>query len=151
MSKTWGTPTWKFFHSLAEHVDAEFYKHNRTIFKQFITGICSVLPCMECSKHSIKYIKYNLTDGKISTKEDLKRFFLNFHNDVNKRKGKPIFTDIEIYKRSSLYDSYMNFKREYTSNKISSRGFCDTLQRRNIIISFEKFLNSNKASFKWFV
>lgn len=149
MAKQWGTPIWNFFHCLAEHVNGDFYKHNKGTFKQFISLICNNLPCNECTKHATQYIKFNMTDNKIIDKERFKMFFFDFHNDVNRRKGKPIFTDYDKYKSMNLIDAYNTFKHEYTRNTNLNRGFCDRLQRNNLIISLQKFLSNNWQNFKW--
>ena len=149
MSKQWGTPTWYFFHTLAEHVDADFYKHNRTKFRQYITMICNCLPCPECSEHAKQYIKYNMIESKIMEKEDFKMFLLNFHNNVNMRKNQPQFTNINQYRSFKLIDKYNDFKRIYLRNSGLNRSFCDSLQRRNIIKTLEEFLKSNLTYFRW--
>jgi hypothetical protein len=149
MSKSWGTPTWIFFHTLAEHINPEFYIHNRDIIKSFINSICNNLPCPECTKHAIQYNKFNLTNTNIENKEKLKMFFFNFHNTVNVRKNKPLFKDLHYYRNNKLSIAYLNFKRAYLRNNVLSRAFCDSLQRRSIIKNLDSFFLSNKSNFTW--
>lgn len=149
MSKSWGTPTWIFFHTFAEHIDPTFYKHNRDTIKKFIISICNNLPCPDCTKHAIQYNRFNLTITNIENKEKLKQYFFNFHNAVNVRKGYSIFKNYNIYKSSKLRTSYINFKRAYLRNNALSRAFCDSLQRKNIINNLESFLLANQSNFTW--
>lgn len=149
MSKTWGTPTWIFFHTFAEHINPEFYIHNRDKIKSFILSICNNLPCPECTKHATQYNKFNLTNTNIENKEKLKQYFFNFHNSVNKRKHKPNFTNYNQYKNYKLDAAYVNFKNAYLRNNVLSRSFCATLHRRNIINNLERFLIANKNHFMW--
>jgi len=150
MAKTWGTPTWYFFHSLAEHINEDFYKHNKDTIKDYIIKICTNLPCYECTKHAKQYIRYNLNSNSIGDKEKLKTFFFKFHNAVNKRIQKPEFTDFDKYKRANLIQVYNQFKHVFTRNSSLEKGFCDSLNRRNIIHSLDIFFKHNKANFKWY-
>jgi hypothetical protein len=149
MSKSWGTPTWIFFHTFAEHIDPEFYIHNRDKIKNLIISICNNLPCPDCTKHAVQYNKFRLTDTNVENKEKFKLYFYKFHNSVNIRKNKPIFSDLNHYKTSRLGPAYLNFKRAYLQNNVLSRAFCDTLQRRNVINHIELFLIANKSRFTW--
>ena len=78
MAKTWGTPTWYFFHSLAENVDKDFYKNNSETIKKYIINICSNLPCHECTKHAKSYLNKHLKNRRITNKEELKKFLFEF-------------------------------------------------------------------------
>jgi hypothetical protein len=149
MSKSWGTPTWIFFHTLAEHINPDFYIHNRDTIKKFIVSICNNLPCPECTKHAVQYNKFRLTDTNVENKEKLKLYFYKFHNAVNMRKNKPIFSDLNHYKTSKLGPAYSKFKHAYLQNNVLSRAFCDSLQRRSIINNLESFLLANKSNFTW--
>lgn len=149
MSKSWGTPTWTFFHTFAEHINPDFYIHNRDAIKTLIESICNNLPCPQCTSHAVKYNKFNLTNNNVATKERLKQYFFNFHNAVNVRKGKPVFKNYNMYSTSKLGPSYLNFKQAYNHNSLLSRSFCDTLQRKTITSNLEKFLITNKNGFVW--
>lgn len=151
MAKSWGTPTWTFFHTFAENIDEEFYLHNRDTIMIFIKSICLNLPCQECSHHSSKYNKFHLTRNNVSDKNGLKKYFLDFHNNVNKRKNKSIFSvkDLDKYKNYKFSLAYLNFKNQYISNHGMNRGFMNTLQRKNIIKNLESFIVKNKTKFNW--
>lgn len=149
MAKYWGTPTWIFFHTLAEHIDPVFYQHNRDVIKTFIVNICNNLPCGECTTHASSYIKYNLTANNISTKENLKQFFFKFHNEVNRRTNKPLFTNYDTYKTYTLNTAFVNFRNAMTRNNTLNRGFSDSMHRRNVVNSIEVFLIRHKDKFTW--
>ena len=149
MAKTWGTPTWYFFHSLAENVDKNFYKNNSETIKKYIINICSNLPCHECTKHAKSYLNKHLKNRKITNKEELKKFLFDFHNEVNVRLKKPRFEDIDYYKNSNLLNIYKNFKYFYTKNNSLERGFSDSLSRRNLISNLDDYFKNNSNYFKW--
>lgn len=97
----WGPPTWMMFHTMAEKIDERFFAQNSLNILQLIQTICHNLPCELCSNHAKQYMN-KVQFNTIRTKDDLKRFLFDFHNDVNKRKGYPLF---EI---SQLQTEYIN-------------------------------------------
>jgi len=58
--------------------------------KGFIRGIPIMLPCENCSEHAQSYIESNdnRLDEIVSGRENLFKFFWEFHNFVNRRYGK---------------------------------------------------------------
>ena len=82
----WGTPAWNFFHCLSEKIDETYYSNNyKTIF-DIIKSIFECIPCPICREHAINKINSNnFNVDSLNTKEKLKMFFFNFHNEVNKR------------------------------------------------------------------
>lgn len=148
MSKYWATPTWYFFHSLAEQVNEEdFPKLKNDLFNIF-KNICSCLPCYECTNHAKQYIRH-IRFQKINTKEDFKKMLFDFHNNVNVRLRKPIFNNYNMYKSSKLKSIFLNFKYNYLRNNGLNRGFTDSLYRKNIINHIESFFNKHRDSFTW--
>ena len=95
--KYWGPATWTLIHVLAEKLT------NNELVKpiiQLIKQICSCLPCPICREHSTLILhKYSMYD-KINTTNDLKRFIWEFHNQVNKKLGKPEYNYIGLTKYS---------------------------------------------------
>ena len=74
----------------------------------------SNLPCPICTKHAKEYfIKHNIYNCK--TKEDLKKYLWNFHNEVNERLGKKKYKliNLDMYKRINFKKTTKIFIREY--------------------------------------
>ena len=69
-----------------------------------------MLPCVECSRHANKYIssRYHELDDICSSKHKLFTFFVDFHNKVNARFGKPEMRVENAYK---LYLGGANVQR----------------------------------------
>lgn len=60
--------------------------------KHIIIGIPVLIPCETCKEHATNYIeehKHKLMEI-CKTKKDLFKFFVDFHNFVNKRLGKKL-------------------------------------------------------------
>ena len=109
MSKYWGTPTWYFFHSFAQHINSDFYIKNKTFICSMLKSICFNLPCEDCTKHAKQYTQNTLNGNYIKTKKDLQDYFFTFHNSVNVRNGKRRFNNYDMYRRSKLFPISKNF------------------------------------------
>lgn len=88
---TWGPSIWFFFHTVAHKVkELDFIKIKNDLLSHIII-ICKNLPCPDCSQHASRYLE-GVDMNKIQTKEDFKKMLFNFHNEVNKRLHKELFT-----------------------------------------------------------
>lgn len=102
----WGPHAWKFLHIMAEN-----YPHNpctlvRTKAKQFINALPFMLPCETCSVHAMAFIDEHTSelDTIVSSKDTLANFFVKFHNYVNQRYGKKVYsTPSEVEQIRNLY------------------------------------------------
>jgi hypothetical protein len=113
MSKAeWAIPTWVFFHGFAEKVDETYYNNNYKKCFDIIRKICHNLPCETCRLHAVE--KMNQTNSNmINTKEKLKLYLFNFHNEVSSRVNKPVY-DISILERYTKFvplKGYMYFTK----------------------------------------
>ncbi len=89
----WGPCVWYLFHTVAHHIkeDHPNFERAKNQFITFSFRIATNLPCPECSHHATAYLS-KINPQMIKTKYDLKMLYINFHNAVNIRKDKPIFT-----------------------------------------------------------
>ena len=82
--------------------------------KGFLKGIPYMLPCEGCRKHAIEYIYCDkiqtCLDDIVSGRDELFKFFVTFHNEVNKRYGK---------KQISYDDAYKMYSPGISVNKLS--------------------------------
>lgn len=148
MTKSWGPPTWLFLHTFIEKMYPPFYQKNVPTIIKFIRRICTNLPCSYCDTHARAYMK-RLTPGAVPTKPHMQQFLLNFHNDVNKRLGKPQFTNLNLYRRARLGNIFKNFERGYATSTALTRRFSEAANRKRLVIEIQSFLNTNTGQFKW--
>ena len=93
--KVWGPYIWYMLHGLAEKIKVSSFLLLRGELLEHIFNICMNLPCPSCSTHAREYLqKIDLT--KIQTKEHLRLMLLTFHNDVNRRLNKPVFSYLQL-------------------------------------------------------
>ena len=147
MSKSWGTPTWYFFHTLVEKIKEEHYNDIKVDMLGHIKRLCSVLPCPECRDHAVNHLR-NFNIGQMPTKEHMKRFLFNFHNNVNARLGHPqyLLKDLELYKRGNFVKIFYYCKQEMMKPR-HNKLLTDSMNRRININNIEKWLQTNKEKF----
>lgn len=149
MSYKWAVPTWDFLHSFAAKVNDGFYASNRVQIVQFIIDICMVLPCPTCQQHAKVFFR-GVRPQNIRTKDHLIQLLLDFHNDVQRRTGKPQLTlaDLTKYKNSVFIKIAHNFVTVFGSYKGAlGGGFVDTKTRKNVLSRLVVWINSYRQHF----
>ena len=109
-----GPPFWFTLHNGAAKYPVNPNKIVQKKMKDFIIAIPVMLPCLKCKDHAISYIESNLEslDDIVSSREKLFNFFVDFHNYVNKRYGKKIYSYDEAY---NLYNGKVKlFRMSYS-------------------------------------
>jgi hypothetical protein len=97
-----GPAFWFTLHNGASRYPIEASPVQAEKAKGFIRGIPVMLPCEKCSGHAQSYIEGNdrQMDDIVSGRENLFKFFWEFHNYVNKRYNKP---QITLEEAKSMY------------------------------------------------
>ncbi len=92
----WGPRLWRMFHTLA---DISNRRDISQIWTMFLNASAAVLPCAQCKQHFQAYlqthimipIKNPLQITGALMRQQICKSLHSFHNDVNKRLGKPHF------------------------------------------------------------
>ena len=147
MTKTWGTATWYFFHTLAEKIKENEYDHIKDDILSYIKDICSVLPCPDCRDHAVKFMK-RINIGHVNTKEELKHMLYIFHNSINTRKNLPQYSvdELELYKRGNFSKIFAYFKQEI-GRPLHNRQLSDAMARQMVLKNVTIFLQNNRHKF----
>ena len=89
--QVWGPKLWFSFHNGASKYPISPSPIARTNMKNFIFGIPVMLPCEKCREHANQFIEsnYNNLDNIVSSRDNLFKFFVDFHNNANIKTGKP--------------------------------------------------------------
>jgi len=99
----WGPGLWLFLHISSVNYDPESQEQIQRCV-DFIENLPYMLPCYNCSQHAKQYVT-DVGDNLpqiCKTRKDLFEFYVDFHNYVNTRQGKRIFS----YKEA--WDMYAN-------------------------------------------
>lgn len=101
--KIWGPKQWYSLHNGAAQYPLNPTSIVRDRMKGFILGLPYTLPCQTCFQHAITYIesKAGELDLIVSSRQNLFKFWVDFHNTVNKRLGKPIISLEDAWKKFS--------------------------------------------------
>ena len=99
----WGPPFWYTLHNGAYHYPEHASPLHSERMKNFIIGIPIMVPCVTCKEHATAFIEKNRPklNDICSSRDSLFKFFVDFHNQVNKRYKKPIISYEEAY---SIYN-----------------------------------------------
>jgi len=146
--KQWGNATWFLFHTLAEKLKPEFSNSAPEIFK-IINNICNNLPCPDCQEHATKTLQ-TVNISNIKTREDLIKVIWEFHNKVNSRLNKIIFTEYErdeLYKKAITINVINNFIRVMNKRMGNEHGMLNAYYRSKSTEEFVKYINENLYKF----
>jgi hypothetical protein len=100
--KVWGPPYWYSLHNSAAHYPINASPLVKQRMKGRILAIPYEISCRTCQPHASAYIE-TLSDDKLDAivngRDNLFRFYVDFHNSVNQRLGKPIWS----YEKAKSY------------------------------------------------
>ena len=99
----WGPQAWTFLHTITFNYPEEPSQRDKHNFFNFFNSLKHVLPCEKCKKH----YEVNSThlENSLNTREDLVKWLIDIHNDVNKKNDKKIYTYSEVHNEyQQLYD-----------------------------------------------
>jgi hypothetical protein len=83
----WGPSVWRILHVAAERgVSAP-------LLLSAIRALDGALPCPECREHYHAWLDYTPPPG---TTEEIRRWLLDLHNDVNVRTNKGVWTETDL-------------------------------------------------------
>jgi len=144
----WGEPTWFLFHTLAEKIKETHFAELKNKLISFIKQICNNLPCPECAQHATSFVN-GVNFDAIINKDQLKVFFFNFHNEVNRRKEYDVFEfpDIEKYKNAVTINIVKNFFYHFGKKNYNVKLDVSGYQRSVLLKNFRTWLETHYYCF----
>ena len=102
----WGPPAWTFLHTVTFNYPENPTEDDKRNFYNFFDSLQHVLPCEKCKGHYKQNIqKYNLKNN-LGSRQELVKWLIDLHNDINKDNGKPVWSYSEVYnKYQNMYKS----------------------------------------------
>ena len=108
----WGPALWKILHSACEQIGSQQHKklpqEESRIWIGLLQSLRYSLPCPQCKKHYTAY--WNAHPIRSLTKENIRTWLFQLHNEVNQRTGKESFP-IEKY---TEYEPLFHFTEYFT-------------------------------------
>ena len=97
----WGSPAWKFLHTVALSYPAKPSQKDKSDYKQFFLSLENVLPCETCAGHFKDNIKVHNIDNYLDGPHDLFSWTVKIRNEVQKILGRQEHNEEQL--RESLY------------------------------------------------
>lgn len=90
----WGPSFWYVIHIGSVNYPLRPTLDDMIGMNHFIWGLPHILPCVSCKTHATEYLQSNLTkiEEALKNSDMLFVFFVDFHNYVNMKLGKPQFS-----------------------------------------------------------
>ena len=99
----WGPMLWYSLHNGAANYPPDKRNISNQIkihMKNWINALPLMIPCADCANHAVEYISRSDLDKAVVDRESLFKYFVDFHNHVNKKLGKRI---ISLDEAKSIY------------------------------------------------
>jgi len=91
----WGPFFWHTMHITALSYPAEpNYGHKRAA-KEFFESLGHLIPCPKCREHYQTHLQKSPISPHLDRRDDLFRWTVNVHNEVNKSLGRPPVSEVE--------------------------------------------------------
>lgn len=88
--QVFGPPMWVSYHIMSANYPVAPTAEVQKLMTCRVKAIPIEVPCAKCKDHAQDFISRNNIELACKSRENLFIFFVNFHNAVNKRLGKPI-------------------------------------------------------------
>jgi hypothetical protein len=141
----WGEPTWFLFHTMAHKIKEEHFNDMKLDILTIITTICNNLPCPNCANHATEYMK-RVNYNSIKTKQELKNLFFQFHNEVNLRKGFPLFPFEQLdekYSKALTKNIIQHFMIFFQDKHKSIHMIANDMHRARLSQNLKQWFNEN--------
>tara|TARA_Y100000389_G_scaffold47363_2_gene42426 strand:+ start:3041 stop:3502 length:462 start_codon:yes stop_codon:yes gene_type:complete len=129
----WAIPTWKIFHGIAEKIDETYYNQNYKFVFGIIKYICNNLPCPYCRKEA-SFIIDRVKVDSVNTKERFKNYMFNFHNIVNQKLRKKVFSKeyLKNYEKVNIGQDILLFDKRFFRKYGGIRMFTQHITQNNV-------------------
>lgn len=101
----WGPPLWYKMHMKTFNYPENPSNQDKMNVIQFFKNLPNIMPCEKCKKHYKRELIVNPIENVVHSRKSLIKRLVDFHNKVNVRLGKPIFTYKQAY---ALYSQTTN-------------------------------------------
>lgn len=144
----WGIPTWIFLHTLLAKVNPDKYDHIKTELLQYVTSICNILPCPTCREHASTYMK-KIKIQMIPTLDSFKKLLFDFHNMVNLRLKKKMYSYdyLSIYNNLNFNVIFTVFIIEFTKPLHDTRYISDIMFRKRKVKELKQWIIQHRDCF----
>ncbi len=133
--RLWGPAAWEFLHAVTfVYPKTNPTEEERQAMASFFYNCGEVLPCYQCRSHFKELLALHPIENNLDSRDQLTRWLVARHNDVNERLGKPTMS----------YDFVKSKYRDY-GNKCASPDVKDI----QVEVPIHKKLSKLETSLVW--
>jgi hypothetical protein len=92
----WGPKAWFFLHTITFNYPENPSEEDKIIYSSFFNSLTNVLPCSVCANHYKENILKHPIEDNLDKKDDLVKWLIMIHNEVNESNSKPTLTVDEV-------------------------------------------------------
>jgi hypothetical protein len=92
----WGPPMWFTIHIIALGYSSKPTYGDKKAAKEFFESLQFLIPCPQCREHYKEHLSKYPIIPHLDRKEDLFKYTVMLHNEVNKSLGKPTMLESEV-------------------------------------------------------
>ena len=144
----WGNICWYLFHASAFKLKEDYQYLVPELFN-LIVSICLNLPCPSCRDEAKKTIA-RTNRKKLKTKNDLILCLFHYHNYLNKKLKKPIYTLKEhdkLYHRANLPKILKKWNQIMSIESHNQQDMLLSVSKKNLRNKVLTFFRRNKQAF----
>ena len=147
--KCWGTPGWTFIHIVALSYPDNPSIEDKYNYKIFFTNIQHILPCKICGNHYKKNLnKHELTDNILSSSDELFKWTVRMHNEVNILNNKKVI-DYDKARELLIYNCNKTTNNESTNNESTNNEFTNNESTNNESTNNE-YINNKITKYNYY-
>jgi len=94
--EVWGPFFWHTIHIAALGYPQEPTYSDKKAMKEFLESMQSIIPCPICRKHYVSHLAKMPISASIDSRNDVFRWTVDLHNEVNEMLGKRKYTETEV-------------------------------------------------------
>ena len=93
----WGPSFWNVMHVVSHTFSKNPSEAERAELRQLFTLLISSVPCTTCKQDALSYLEAHMDDDCFRSRETVVEFMNDFHNYVNEKLGKRVYSLDEHY------------------------------------------------------
>jgi hypothetical protein len=133
----WGPSAWNFLHTITFNYPNNPTYNDKENYKNFFNNLGFILPCEICKYNYNIHLKTYPISNYLNTKEDLVKWLIIIHNEVNKLHNKPIKSYNEVIK---YYINLYNNKDINNNNNNNNNNIIYFIVIISVIIIIYKYI-----------
>ena len=92
----WGPAMWKVLHEKTYEYPERPSAKDKTVIVKYFKNVEHSIPCKKCRHHYKQYLIRHPIEYKVDSRQELVRWLVDLHNEINAQNGKRIWSYKEV-------------------------------------------------------